>query len=227
MTSDSPRRNPLVLASLVIAIVGVAATITVYYTFNPWLKQLEESTRDLQKNIDGLRTRELQQLFSDVASLKSEIQQLRTNLQSNSTEIRRLQSDVINLNSEIQKLKSNLGSNSTNLQSNSKEIEQLQFNITSLRSEIQQLRVPNVQGSFNDQYSGYTYSHSVSGFLINFGMEPASNVTVTLKWQLKAGGFHEETIIYSSVAGREIKQIFKDYTLTKETVALSWTITWG
>ena len=142
MGSDLIRRNPIAVASLIIAIIGIGSAVAVYHTFNPWIKWLEGWVRDLQKNIDALRT-------------------------------------------------------------------------------------PDVRGNFQDPNLGYSYRHTVVGVVINFGLQPASNVRVTFRWALKAGGFHEEIINYSSIAGRGIEQIYKEYTFTGETVSLSYTVTWS
>jgi len=80
--------------------------------------------------------------------------------------------------------------------------------------------------TFTDVIFGTDY-HDVKGLMINFGSDPAYDVTITITWHTTGGGSHTEPAhLIGTIGGHQIYEYSKRYWFEGGFDSMTWEITW-
>lgn len=89
---------------------------------------------------------------------------------------------------------------------------------------------PDVTASLTSTYTNNIFGtdyHDVEGLIINFGSDPAYDVTITITWHISGGGTHEEPADYlGAFSGHKIYEYSKRYNFEGNYDYITWNITW-
>lgn len=80
--------------------------------------------------------------------------------------------------------------------------------------------------SYTDIWLGTDY-HNVEGLMINFGSDPAYDVTITITWHTSSGEFTGDPHFLGTFNGYEIYEYSKRYDIEGNFDYITWEITWS
>ena len=84
----------------------------------------------------------------------------------------------------------------------------------------------SLTSTYTDVWLGTDY-HDVKGLLINFGSDPAYDVTITITWHITGGGEHTEPADFiGTLNGHQIYEYSKRYYFEGSYNYITWEITW-
>ncbi len=154
-------------------------------------------------------------VYSD---LTPQIYSLQNKLTARDAQISSLNDQISSLNSQLSALQQQNG----NLRD---QISQLQSSMNDLQTQLAALQAPSMDGTFTFTGGGCFFGCSamVRGAWVNYGIQNARSVVVTLTWS-KAGSFVQtNTLNVGVVAGRSIG-LYPDtsFTLTSQADHLDW-----
>ena len=182
----------------------------VYTSFQPQISSLQSnvSTRDAQ--ISSL-SNTISNLNGRISNLNVQISDLNGQISSLKSQASSLQGRNEQLNQQVAQL--------------NQQVSTLQDAKASLQTQLDNLQAQSLDGVFSFTGGGCFFgcSATVRGAYVNYGMQNARNVVVTLKWS-KAGTFVQSNTINIGVVPGRSAALYPDtsYTLSSQADHLDW-----
>ena len=163
------------------------------------IKEMNITSKYYQTEVESLRTK-VSELEQDLAVKQAEVQQLES-------EIDKLEQKIDTEQAEIDALEAALVDGQTKILEMIGEIRDLKNTIETLEEKIQALEVVDLKVDLYCEYypkfwPWNTDTHLVQGILINFGVNDATDVILTLTWIKEDTVIFESTLDVGKILGR-------------------------